>query len=376
MKILIFMLSCMNIPMHGMLKVKRLLSSKAQRALDKKLLRATRENNAPLVRDLLTKGASVETTDDKERTPLILAILRNVPDVAGALLADKAQVNRSYPQRKNGKRVYRTPLHVAVAHKNAYLVKLLIFYDADPSIALMPIGFTALHIAAHNGSPPEILAILLMASADVNAQSTTGETPLVLALQEKNYAAVPLLLEAGADPRIPSNSGSALDWVNQDTPEDVQKHLTSRTLLLPTFLGTNSTRFRALRFFANLIGYHRSELTSCFNKVKTLLLLGKRCRLPRDLVHKILLTEDDLSAPFWSLMIYNLKNWRPLPLWCVTRLSTLLHRYRIKELRPSLPTELLLDTDNSECLQQLIKKKSLSAEGKRCRSYSDKIELS
>ena len=73
----------------------------------------------------------------------------------------------------------------------------------------------ALHYAAFAGHA-EVLAYLLERGADVNALSTNGSTPLMMAAREGRLATLDLLIARGADVNRRNESGaSALDWARR-----------------------------------------------------------------------------------------------------------------------------------------------------------------
>ena len=64
------------------------------------------------------------------------------------------------------------------------------------------LGRTALHFAASIGTNLELIETLIDNGANVNAQSSGLETPLMKAIAFDNADAAKLLLEKGADPDI------------------------------------------------------------------------------------------------------------------------------------------------------------------------------
>jgi uncharacterized protein len=68
-------------------------------------------------------------------------------------------------------------------------------------------GGTALMWAALHNRDTEVLAVLLNAGADVNAQNKVGATALMLASHNQNPDVITTLLEAGADPNLKDNAG-------------------------------------------------------------------------------------------------------------------------------------------------------------------------
>ena len=70
----------------------------------------------------------------------------------------------------------RTPLHLAAAHEQEEIAKLLLAKKADVN-AKDKDGCTPLHEAAQNGSG-RVAKVLLSTKADVKARSNFGDTPL------------------------------------------------------------------------------------------------------------------------------------------------------------------------------------------------------
>jgi ankyrin repeat protein len=68
-------------------------------------------------------------------------------------------------------------------------------------------GLTALMAAVHRNDPPELLAALIAAGADVNAKDTEGRTPLLIAIIRKNDKAIKTLIDAGVDLESPLRDG-------------------------------------------------------------------------------------------------------------------------------------------------------------------------
>ncbi len=94
-----------------------------------------------------------------------------------------------------------TGLHIAWSRGD--LDAAQIFLDAGADIGKADkLGRTALHFAASIGTNLELIETLVSSGAEVNAQSTGGETPLMKAISFDNADAAKTLLEKGADPEI------------------------------------------------------------------------------------------------------------------------------------------------------------------------------
>ena len=102
-------------------------------------------------------------------------------------------------------------LEYAIYHSPLAFIRMLLELGADPN-PTDHAGFPPLIAALscswpHPGAPArtdvlEILSLLLSFGADPDARGTNDYTALHMAVSERNAAALQLLLEAGADPRL------------------------------------------------------------------------------------------------------------------------------------------------------------------------------
>lgn len=94
-----------------------------------------------------------------------------------------------------------TPLHVAAMKGFIDLMKLLLYYGADPTSETSE-GDNLLHLALIEGRT-EIVRFILESDLSykffLNAENGRGSTPLSIACEKRNVEAVELLLKAGAD---------------------------------------------------------------------------------------------------------------------------------------------------------------------------------
>lgn len=129
--------------------------------------------------------------------PLGLACYFRRFEVVKYLLRAGAPVNS--PSRNALK---ASPLHSAVAARDAEIVRLLLSHDADPNIRENG-GYTPTHLAAQNGDV-EILRLLIFYGADTELKTDDGKTPLDLA-QEASHAEAVELLKSGITKRLRRN---------------------------------------------------------------------------------------------------------------------------------------------------------------------------
>ena len=107
-------------------------------------------------------------------------------DIVVVLLKAGADVNLV---SKNGMQV--SPLHAAVAHRNAPITKVLLEHGADAN-AKQQLGVTPLHSAAHHGDS-EIVKLLLNHQADRLAQMDNGKKPVDLAREDDHQEVITIL---------------------------------------------------------------------------------------------------------------------------------------------------------------------------------------
>jgi ankyrin repeat protein len=144
---------------------------------DHGLLLAIREPSLKVVAALLgAKNIQVEPRNRQDESPLMLASLKGLTDVARRLVAQGADVNKP--------------------------------------------GWTPLHYAATSGNL-EIIRLLLDNHAYIDASSPNASTPLMMAAMYGTASAAKLLLESGADPTIKNDQGlTALDFAQRANRAD------------------------------------------------------------------------------------------------------------------------------------------------------------
>jgi uncharacterized protein len=97
-----------------------------------------------------------------------------------------------------------TPLMSAVKNPNAGVIALLVAAGANVN-AQSTKGQTALMIAAMDNTNPKVIIELINAGADVNAQNHYGWTALLWAAQENtNPEVITALINGGADVGLPN----------------------------------------------------------------------------------------------------------------------------------------------------------------------------
>ena len=164
------------------------------------LLFATREGDIERALALVEAGADPDTAPDEndrdQRPVLMLAALLPDTRLLRSLIAKGADVNRC----SGG----ISPLLAATRdswHGRAEAVMTLLANGASP-LAVDAEGNTALHGAVMTAEPG-VAAMLLDASAPINALNKAGVSPLAAACRAANWTQAKFLLDHGAKPTLP-----------------------------------------------------------------------------------------------------------------------------------------------------------------------------
>lgn len=183
--------------------------------------RALQLDDERTVKAVLARGLDPNLRDtERGENALIIAMRYDAMKVAKLLLAHpRLAVDAQAP---NG----NTALMMAAYQKNKAAVQALLEKGAQVNRP----GFTALHYAAAAGDL-DIMKLLLEHHAYIDAESPTGTTPLMLAAQEGQEAAVQLLLQEGADASLKDRAwrddaaGFALRTQKPWIAELIRRHL-------------------------------------------------------------------------------------------------------------------------------------------------------
>lgn len=185
---------------------------------------ACTNGSAALVERLLRAGANPNTPIATGETPIITCAGTGSAGAVRLLIAGGADVNAKEPSQ------HQTALMWAAAERHADVVKLLIEHRADLQ-ARTKKGFSALHFAAREGDL-ESARLLLAAGVDINIRSQTnlpagggrgggpsheasisaGSTPLLVATMRAHVPFALFLLERGADPNASDAGMAPLHW--------------------------------------------------------------------------------------------------------------------------------------------------------------------
>lgn len=197
-----------------------------------KMTNAVDSNNMTTLEEMLAEDKKrVNLTDSEGQTALHHACASGNIAMVRYLLKFKADC---YLQDKSG----WTVLHVAAFHNHEEILLELCKQRHIDFAATNDDENTPLHYfarAPYTKAKEEILKSFLNGGADINAQNTILETPLHMAVWKQNAGMITLLLENGADPKLPNSKGDTpYDWLsliqNPELTEVFENALKERAL--------------------------------------------------------------------------------------------------------------------------------------------------
>jgi len=178
---------------------------------------AARQRDSDMLAFLVDKGADLNSTDNDGWTPLAHAAYRNHVPSIGVLVAGGADVEKGP--------LNFTPLSIAISEGKFFAAKALIDLGAEVNTVSGADRLTPLMLIAsqrqvdqraasvHQGvSSVDLARILIAKGADVNATSSKGVTPLMVAAAHDNPPLMGVLVQSGADMDAKTPAGkTALD---------------------------------------------------------------------------------------------------------------------------------------------------------------------
>lgn len=168
---------------------------------DTPLQTAVRYRQREAIKTLVKLGANIEGKNNECETALSMAVTElDNPDVAELLLDLGAKINAARTD------LAKTPLDLAVSDGEIEMVKMLLSRGARPNVGRGEKRTDPVNACAHHGNI-EILRLLLNAGAEVNALHFGNRALCTAAIFGKEEF-VRTLLEAGADPNLPGESGT------------------------------------------------------------------------------------------------------------------------------------------------------------------------
>lgn len=172
--------------------------------------KAIQLDNPRTIQELLDRGFDPNTVNPDGVPGLLKALQEQSFKVAMVL----ASFEQTRPEVRNSRD--ESPLMLAALRGQEALVVQLVSRGA----AVNKAGWTPLHYAA-TGGHLRVVAFLIGAHADVNAESPNGTTPLMMAAMYANSDTVKLLLESGAEAYPRNDQGlDAEDFARKAGRED------------------------------------------------------------------------------------------------------------------------------------------------------------
>jgi uncharacterized protein len=172
---------------------------------------AIRSDNASAIEKLLQRGFDPNALDPNKQHGLYLA-LREPSLKAAKVLLDWPKTDLNIANE-----VGETPLMMAVLKGHVDLAAAMLAKQADVNKT----GWAPLHYAATAGHI-QLMTMLLEKHAYIDAESANGSTPLMMAAMYGTPAAVKLLLDEGADPLLKNQIGmTAIDFAQKVERKDV-----------------------------------------------------------------------------------------------------------------------------------------------------------
>eukprot|EP00013_Stygamoeba_regulata_P007642 CAMPEP_0177642866 /NCGR_PEP_ID=MMETSP0447-20121125/7847_1 /TAXON_ID=0 /ORGANISM="Stygamoeba regulata, Strain BSH-02190019" /LENGTH=1254 /DNA_ID=CAMNT_0019145117 /DNA_START=57 /DNA_END=3822 /DNA_ORIENTATION=+ len=159
---------------------------------------AMKASEVGIVRALLRHSPNVYARDGRGRTPIWEAASGGSHECLVLLKEVYRDLNIETPDSSGD-----TPLHVAVKHNHERVVALLLQFGANV-MARDQQHRTPLHLCALYCYKVSIARLLLKAKAVIDAQDSTGCTPLHLATGTFNEGVALLLVQAGASVCLPN----------------------------------------------------------------------------------------------------------------------------------------------------------------------------
>ncbi|KAI1442561.1 ankyrin repeat-containing domain protein [Annulohypoxylon stygium] len=160
------------------------------------LNRAITRHDAEAVRILLLFGADPNASDNRNITPLYLAVEESFREAVIMLMKYGADANSpAGPENES-------PFAMSVLEDKFDLARILLTYGGDIN-HIMANGDTALMAAIIKKRSKKLIDMLLEYGSDANVKNREGHTPLFEAINANNLEVVISLLDHGANPNLP-----------------------------------------------------------------------------------------------------------------------------------------------------------------------------
>ena len=166
-----------------------------------------------IVKRLTDFGYDVNHQDKEGKTPLHVTFENHVPDLAESLIT-QLKANTEIRDKQNW-----TPLHTAI-DRGYYqysweLLQRFLHLDVDTEVS-----WIQLHAASFAENKQDV-QLLLDAGTDVNHVSSTGHTPLLIAVIKRNIDLVTLLLDKGVNINCVTIDGKTPLHIAVDNDDEV-----------------------------------------------------------------------------------------------------------------------------------------------------------
>ncbi|EZA47517.1 hypothetical protein DMN91_002932 [Ooceraea biroi] len=155
---------------------------------------------------LLEKGALVDALKRADWTPLMLACTKTGPSACRCIAALLAANANAHLRNKDG----WTPLLIACRAGDDNAVNLLLKHLPRCINDRSNNGRSALHIAAFHGHEVVIHSLVASDRSLLNAQDSSGSTPLHEAMKSENLNAAKCIMHLGADFNLVDNLGQTI----------------------------------------------------------------------------------------------------------------------------------------------------------------------
>ncbi|XP_044728092.1 serine/threonine-protein phosphatase 6 regulatory ankyrin repeat subunit B-like isoform X2 [Chrysoperla carnea] len=166
------------------------------RDIRRRLIRAIRHGKLEIARELINSyGLPYSESSSKGYGLLCYALDNKHSEIAKLILTSGSEVNSKTYNYKNSS---NTPLHFAVINVDIEIIKMLLVRGANIN-AQNILGQTPLYNMIENDDQVEIFELLLKHEADVNVKDDCGQTPLFGAIQNNRLEIIELLLKHKAD---------------------------------------------------------------------------------------------------------------------------------------------------------------------------------
>ncbi|XP_062598734.1 uncharacterized protein LOC134260163 [Saccostrea cucullata] len=158
---------------------------------------AVRDGKTYFVRGLLEHGATVNITDNDNKSPLLISVENNRSDITRILLQYNPDVNFC----DNNK---LSPLHVAIENLRIDIVRILLQKGAK--VNAMDSNSTSPLIRAIFVGSKDMFMDLLLSNADVNQSNIKGQTPLHISLLSNRLDFATLLIHKNCEINVCDSS--------------------------------------------------------------------------------------------------------------------------------------------------------------------------